>query len=83
LAVAESSTLREEIREKERNRRAGEIHDWLAQSLAGVAMQLDAAQEVIKTRRSDGLSYGKRANDLAQFGLVHRFIDLQSAYLVS
>lgn len=46
-------------------------------------MQLDAAQEVIKTRRSDGLSYGKGANDLAQFGLVHRFIDLQSAYLVS
>jgi PAS domain S-box-containing protein len=55
---------------EERNRLAGEIHDSLAQSFAGVSMQLDAAQEVIKTRRSDGLSYVERANDLARFGLA-------------
>jgi PAS domain S-box-containing protein len=55
---------------EERNRLAGEIHDSLAQSFAGVSMQLDAAQEVIKTRRSDGLNYVERANDLARFGLA-------------
>jgi PAS domain S-box-containing protein len=55
---------------EERNRLAGEIHDSLAQSFAGVSMQLDAAQEVIKTKRSDGLSYVERAKDLARFGLA-------------
>jgi len=55
---------------EERNRLAGEIHDSLAQSFAGVSMQLDAAREVIKTKRNDGLSYVERANDLARFGLA-------------
>jgi signal transduction histidine kinase len=55
---------------EERNRLAGEIHDSLAQSFAGIAMQLDAAHEVIKTKRNDGLGYVERANDLARFGLA-------------
>jgi signal transduction histidine kinase len=55
---------------EERNRLAGEIHDSLAQNFAGISMQLDAAQEVIKTKRSDGLSYVERASDLARFGLA-------------
>ena len=55
---------------EERNRLAGEIHDSLAQSFAGISMQLEAAQEVIRKRRNDGLSYVQRANDLARFGLA-------------
>jgi signal transduction histidine kinase len=55
---------------EERNRLAGEIHDSLAQNFAGISMQLFAAEEVIKTRRGDGLSYVERANDLARFGLA-------------
>jgi signal transduction histidine kinase len=55
---------------EERNRLAGEIHDSLAQNFAGISMQLFAAEEVIKTKRGDGLSYVERANDLARFGLA-------------
>jgi signal transduction histidine kinase len=55
---------------EERNRLAGEIHDSLAQSFAGISMQLEAAQEVIRKKRNDGLSYVERANDLARFGLA-------------
>jgi signal transduction histidine kinase len=55
---------------EERNRLAGEIHDSLAQSFAGISMQLFAAEEHIKTKCSDGLNYIERANDIARFGLA-------------
>jgi signal transduction histidine kinase len=55
---------------EERNRLASEIHDSLAQSFAGISMQLFAAEEVIKAKDEDGLNYVERANDLARFGLA-------------
>jgi signal transduction histidine kinase len=55
---------------EERNRLASEIHDSLAQSFAGISMQLFAAEEVIKTNSENGLNYVERANDLARFGLA-------------
>jgi PAS domain S-box-containing protein len=55
---------------EERNRLASEIHDSLAQSFAGISMQLFAAEEVIKTNNGNGLNYVERANDLARFGLA-------------
>jgi signal transduction histidine kinase len=55
---------------EERNRLAGEIHDSLAQSFAGISMQLFAAQEGIKTMDDNSLGYIERANDLARFGLA-------------
>jgi PAS domain S-box-containing protein len=55
---------------EERNRLAGEIHDSLAQSFAGISLQLFAAQEAIKTKRSDSLNFVERANDIARFGLA-------------
>jgi PAS domain S-box-containing protein len=55
---------------EERNRLASEIHDSLAQSFAGISMQLFAAEEVIKTNNENGLNYLERANDLARFGLA-------------
>jgi signal transduction histidine kinase/PAS domain-containing protein len=54
----------------ERNRLASEIHDSMAQSFAGISMQLFAAQELIETRDDKGLNHVKRANDLARFGLA-------------
>jgi signal transduction histidine kinase len=53
----------------ERNRLASEIHDSLAQSFAGISLQLATAEEAIKTKGSDGLNYVERANDIARFGL--------------
>src|SRR3984893_13303672 len=55
---------------EERNPLAGEIHDSLAQSFAGISMQLFAAEKHIKTKCSDGLNYIERANDIARFGLA-------------
>lgn len=55
---------------EERNRLASEIHDSLAQSFAGISLQLFAAEEVIKINNENGLSYVERANDLARFGLA-------------
>jgi signal transduction histidine kinase len=53
----------------ERNRLAGEIHDSLAQSFAGISMQLSAAARAMKTKSEDVLSHVERANDLSRFGL--------------
>jgi PAS domain S-box-containing protein len=55
---------------EERNRLAGEIHDSLAQSFAGISLQLDAAMEVLKTKRDGSTTYIERANDIARFGLA-------------
>jgi signal transduction histidine kinase len=63
-AARESAVL------EERRLLAGEIHDSLAQNFATVSMQLSAAEDAINTGRSDGLSYVKRANELARFGLA-------------
>src|SRR5258708_11410328 len=49
---------------------AEEIHDSLAQSFAGISMQLFAAQEAIRTNDDNGVGYVERANDLARFGLA-------------
>jgi predicted ATPase/signal transduction histidine kinase len=69
---------------EERNQLAGEIHDSLAQFFTGIAMQLEAAQEVITTGLDDGLSYVQRATELAQFGLTEArrsALSLQSALI--
>jgi signal transduction histidine kinase/PAS domain-containing protein len=65
-----AKTARQSAVLEERNRLAGEIHDSLAQSFAGISMQLFAAQEVIQTMEDNSLGYIERANDLAQFGLA-------------
>jgi signal transduction histidine kinase len=62
-------TARESAVLEERNRLAGEIHDSLAQSFAGISMQLSAASRAVKRKSEDGLSYVERANELARFGL--------------
>jgi PAS domain S-box-containing protein len=54
----------------ERTQLAGEIHDSLAQFFTGIAMQLGAAKEVLKSGGNNGLSYLERAAELAQFGLA-------------
>ena len=69
---------------EERTQLAGEIHDSLAQFFTGIAMQLEAAQEVITTGRDDGVSYVQRATELAQFGLTEArrsALSLQSALI--
>jgi signal transduction histidine kinase len=63
-------TARQSAVLEERNRLAGEIHDSLAQSFAGISMQLFAAQEVIQSMDDNSLGYIERANDLARFGLA-------------
>jgi signal transduction histidine kinase len=65
-----ANTSRQSAVIEERNRLAGEIHDSLAQSFAGISLQLFAAEEEIKTKGSDGLNYVERANDIARFGLA-------------
>jgi signal transduction histidine kinase len=65
-----AKTARQSAVLEERNRLAGEIHDSLAQSFAGISMQLFAAQEVIESIDDNGLGYIERANDLARFGLA-------------
>jgi predicted ATPase/signal transduction histidine kinase len=62
-------TSRESAVLEERNRLAGEIHDSLAQSFAGISMQLSAASRAIARQRQDASSYVERANELARFGL--------------
>jgi PAS domain S-box-containing protein len=55
---------------QERNRLAAEIHDSLAQSFAGISMQLGMAQEILGDKDDSGLNYVQRADDLARFGLA-------------
>jgi PAS domain S-box-containing protein len=65
-----AKTARQSAVLEERNRLADEIHDSLAQSFAVISMQLLAAEEDIKTKCSDGLTYVEKANELARFGLA-------------
>ena len=55
---------------EERNRLAGEIHDSLAQSFAGVCMHLAVAAEETEKNCNEVLSHIERATDLANFGLA-------------
>ena len=54
---------------EERNRLAGDIHDSLAQSFAGVCMQLALAAEETQNNRKAALGQIGRAIELAKFGL--------------
>jgi len=54
---------------EERNRLAGEIHDSLGQSFAGVCMHLAVAAEGSEKNGKEVLSQIGRAIDLAKFGL--------------
>jgi PAS domain S-box-containing protein len=65
-----AKTARQSAVLEERNRLADEIHDSLAQSFAVISMQLLAAEEDIRTKCSDGLTYVEKANELARFGLA-------------
>jgi signal transduction histidine kinase len=55
---------------EERNHLAGEIHDSLAQSFAGVCMHLGVAAEETKTNCHEVLKHIERAIDVARFGLA-------------
>jgi signal transduction histidine kinase len=54
---------------EERNRLASEIHDSLAQSFAGISMQLSAAGRAMLKKSKDAQQHVERANELARFGL--------------
>jgi signal transduction histidine kinase len=62
-------TARESAVIEERNRLAGEIHDSLAQSFAGISMQLSAAARAMDRKSKDARNHIERANELARFGL--------------
>jgi len=64
-----AKTARESAVLEERNRLAGEIHDSLAQSFAGISMQLSAATRAFARKDKDAASHVERANELARFGL--------------
>jgi two-component system, NarL family, sensor kinase len=62
-------TARESAVLEERNRLASEIHDSLAQSFAGISMQLSAAGRAMTRKSKDAQQYVESANELARFGL--------------
>jgi predicted ATPase/signal transduction histidine kinase len=64
-----AGTARESAVLEERNRLASEIHDSLAQSFAGISMQLSAAGRALARKSKDAQQYVERANELARFGL--------------
>src|ERR1700722_6411775 len=55
---------------EERNQLAAEFHDALAQSFAGISMQLEVAQEQLAAKQGDPLRQVQRANEIAKFGLA-------------
>jgi signal transduction histidine kinase len=55
---------------EERNQLAAEIHDALAQSFTGIAMQLGVAEEQLAAKEDDPLGQIQRANEIAKFGLA-------------
>ena len=62
-------TARESAVLEERNRLAAEIHDSLAQSFAGISMQLSAGGRAMARKSKDARGHVERANELARFGL--------------
>jgi two-component system NarL family sensor kinase len=65
-----AKTARQSAVLEERNRMAGEIHDSLAQSFAGISMQLAVVEEEMAAHEAGLLSYVRRANEMAKFGLA-------------
>lgn len=62
---------REAALNEERNRLAGEIHDSLAQSFAGIAMQLESAEDAaLHDEHPFALNGLRRAREVARFGLA-------------
>jgi signal transduction histidine kinase len=55
---------------EERNQLAREIHDSLAQTFAGIAMQLAVAEEEMAAGEGTPLCRVRLAHDVAEFGLV-------------
>jgi signal transduction histidine kinase len=64
-----AKTARESAVLEERNRLASEIHDSLAQSFAGISMQLSVAVRAMARKSKDARSHVERASELARFGL--------------
>ena len=65
-----AKTARQSAVLEERNRLAGEIHDSLAQSFTGIAMQLELAQEEMVGNEGGPLGYIRHAHETAKFGLA-------------
>ena len=65
-----AKTARQSAVLEERNRMAGEIHDSLAQSFAGISMQLAVVEEEMPANEGGLLSNVRRANEMAKFGLT-------------
>ncbi|HZC34472.1 MAG TPA: PAS domain S-box protein, partial [Chthoniobacterales bacterium] len=64
-----AKTAREAAVLEERNRLAGDIHDSLAQSFAGISMHLAVAAEEMQRNSKGGFSHLERAAEVARFGL--------------
>jgi signal transduction histidine kinase len=64
-----AKTARESAVLEERNRLASEIHDSLAQTFAGISMQLSVAARALAKKSKDARNHVERANELARFGL--------------
>jgi PAS domain S-box-containing protein len=65
-----AKTARQSAVLEERNRLAAEIHDTLAQSFAGILMQLELAQEEMTAMEGNPLGYIRHASETAKFGLA-------------
>ena len=65
-----AKTARQSAVLEERNRLAGEIHDTLAQSFAGISMQLELAQEEMAATEGGSIGYIQHAYETAKFGLA-------------
>ncbi len=65
-----AKTARQSAVLEERNRLAGEIHDSLAQSFAGISIQLELALEEMAAKEGCLLGYIRRAYETAKFGLA-------------
>jgi signal transduction histidine kinase len=64
-----ANTARQSAVLEERDRLAGEIHDSLAKSFAGICMHLTVAAEETQENSKEALRQIARATDVAKFGL--------------
>jgi PAS domain S-box-containing protein len=65
-----AKTARQSAVLEERNRLAGEIHDSLAQSFAGISIQLELAQEEMAATEGGSIGHIRHAYETAKFGLA-------------